>query len=101
MKTHFPKIRTIVRELFQLICYCENTNSIDCYLNSVNVDKLCELGVPFDINNAHCELNMRESGMNEDLIMEKYKFAYNSLKKDAMIYRDTPLRILLQISLFT
>lgn len=81
IKTHFPKIRTIVRELYQLICYCKSINAIDCDLNSVNVDKLCELGVPFDIKNAHCELNMHESELNEDLIIEKYKCAFNSLKK--------------------
>lgn len=50
-------------------------------MNSVNVNKLCELGVPFNIKNAHCEVNMRESEMNDDLIIEKYKGAYNSLKK--------------------
>jgi len=81
IKSHFPKIRTIVRELYQLICYCKNINLIDCDLNSVNVNKLCELGVPFNNKNAQCEVNMRESEMNEDLIIEKYKGAYNSLKK--------------------
>jgi len=81
IKTHFPKIRTIVRELYQLKCYCKNINLIDCDLNSFNVNKLYELGVPFNIKNAHCEVNMHEREMNEDLIIEKYKGAYNSFKK--------------------
>lgn len=81
IKTHFPKIRTIVRKLYQFTLYCKNINSIDCDLNSVNVHKLCELGVPFNVNNVYCEVNISESEINEDLIIEKFKFAYSDLKK--------------------
>lgn len=51
----------MVRELYQLTFYCNNMKSIDCDLNSVNVSRLCELGVPFNTNNAHCDVTINES----------------------------------------
>ncbi|XP_044742220.1 uncharacterized protein LOC123303484 [Chrysoperla carnea] len=93
LKAHFPKMRTLVRQLYQMKANYKKIREIDSALDIVDEDKLLVFGNPenFQINKQVCLVDFDDitSDMNlpEDEIFKKYNNSFSDMTKKCL---DTP-----------
>lgn len=80
VKLHFPHLRTIIREIYQIHSGCKLLLDIDDSLVSGNVNKLMELGKQPTIGSAVVE-RTPDSEIVEDEIIKSIKVAFKLFSK--------------------
>lgn len=86
LKSHFPFLRTIVREMYKVKSIFNLLRDIDESLENTDVDKIIEYGEHDKSGNIVME-NEPSFEILEDEIIDKHKTAFKSLKLKCL---DTP-----------
>lgn len=83
VKSHFPHLRTIMREIYQMHSDCKLLLDIDDSLASGNVDKLMELGKQPTVEGAFVE-RIPDSEIVKDEIIKSNKVAFKLFSKKSV-----------------
>lgn len=86
VKSHSPRLRTLIREMYQLQSDCDTLKKIDSALKTVNVDKIKELGENHVPGSVAVE-SLEHQEIIEDSIIKEFKDGFKLLSKKSL---DTP-----------